>query len=133
MSAHCRGGSLTARARTWAFFVSNCVSPNMSDAVAKKSRVRACSSESVVGMKNDALFAEHGVKGRESLVGRGVKPHKTYPSHKTMRRSVCFSALAASHKVYRNERCGRWEGKNAGLRQGEEDRSLRGSDSASCA
>ncbi len=26
MSAHCRGGSRTARARTLAFFVSNCVS-----------------------------------------------------------------------------------------------------------
>ncbi len=27
--------------------------------------------------KNDALFAKYGVKGRQSLVGRGVTPHNT--------------------------------------------------------
>jgi hypothetical protein len=46
-----------------------------SDAVNKKSRVRTPPSESVVGLKSRDLFAQDGVKGRQSMAGCGVAPH----------------------------------------------------------
>ena|GEM_PF-7078015 len=72
MSAHCRGGSRTARARTLAFFVSNYVSL-ISIGVTqlpKKSRVRTRPSESIVGLEN--LRSLRPSRGQGATVPCGV-------------------------------------------------------------
>lgn len=43
-------------------------------------RVRAHTSDRVVGVKNDDLFAQTGSREPRSMAGRGAKPHKTAES-----------------------------------------------------
>ncbi len=56
----------------------NCVTPIGLTQLTKKPRVRAASSESVVGLESSDLFAKHGVKGAALPCGAwgGTPPHK---------------------------------------------------------
>ncbi len=58
----------------------------------KKSHVRTRPSENVVGLESSDLFAKHGVKGRQSLAGCGVAPHKNKPNCVTPKETEYFFA-----------------------------------------
>ncbi len=77
MSAHCRGGSRTARARTLTFFVSNWVSPYRTYPADKKTRVRATPSGTFVGLKNICSPRQYGVKGPQVPCGAWGSAPKT--------------------------------------------------------